>query len=155
MTSLVLILTNRSLGFLSPLCLSLFPCPDPAPDKTIFLCQMGRNGKRKMSYHKQSDPYADFKMPPRDALHENPEAYVGQTTTHTTEESRQEQHEITKEQPEKLKDQEVLNRQRTKARRACFYCKEEGHYIRQCPLKRIHRGMKKTSKQANRDINKN
>ena len=102
---------------------------------------MGRIGKRKMSYHKQSDPYANYKMPP---LHKNPEAYVGQTTVQTNEEPRQEQHEMTKEQPEMPEDQEAPNRQRTKARRACFYSKEEGHYIRQCPLKHIHRDMKKT-----------
>ena len=107
---------------------------------------MGRIGKRKMRYHKQSDPYADFKMPPRDALHENSEAHVRQTRQQCRQLKSHVKSNITEEQPKMSKDQEVLNRQRTKAKRACFYCKEEGHYIRQCPLKRIHRDLKKTSK---------
>jgi hypothetical protein len=40
-----------------------------------------------------------------------------------------------------------LTRREVKARGACFYCKEEGHFIHQCPKKRLDRLRKKASKQ--------
>jgi hypothetical protein len=36
-----------------------------------------------------------------------------------------------------------LSRQDTKARKACFYCKEEGNLIIQCPKKHLDQTKKK------------
>ena len=43
--------------------------------------------------------------------------------------------------------QAKLTRKELKARGACFYCKSEGHVIRQCPKTRLERLKKKTVKQ--------
>jgi hypothetical protein len=39
-----------------------------------------------------------------------------------------------------------LTRKELKARGACYYCKNEGHIIRECPKKRLDRLEKKAAK---------
>jgi hypothetical protein len=39
-----------------------------------------------------------------------------------------------------------LTRKELKARGACYYCKNEGHIIRECPKKRLDRLEKKVAK---------
>jgi hypothetical protein len=65
-----------------------------------------------------------------------------------TEESSQAQlYEIqTPHQPSPTNDQAKLTRKELKARRSCFYCKNEGHLIRECPKKRLDRLEKKAAK---------
>jgi hypothetical protein len=50
-------------------------------------------------------------------------------------------------QPSSFVDQAKLTRKELKARGACYYCKNEGHIIRQCPKKHLDRLEKKTAKQ--------
>ena len=66
-----------------------------------------------------------------------------------TEESSQAQLSNTQvlHQPPQVLEPPKLTRQEVKAKRACYYCKEEGHLIRSCPKKRLHRLEKKTLKQ--------
>jgi hypothetical protein len=45
-----------------------------------------------------------------------------------------------------LVGQEKLTRKKLKARGACYYCKNEGHLIRECPKKRLDRIKKKAAK---------
>jgi hypothetical protein len=54
----------------------------------------------------------------------------------------------TTNQPSYAGNQIKLTRKEVKARGACFYCKLEGHFIRQCPKKRLDRLGKKASKQT-------
>jgi hypothetical protein len=65
-----------------------------------------------------------------------------------TEESCQAQlHEIqTPDQPSSPVGQAKLTRKELKARGACYYCKNEGHLIRECPKKRLDRLEKKAAK---------
>jgi hypothetical protein len=49
--------------------------------------------------------------------------------------------------PSSAGNQAKLTRREVKVRGACFYCKEEGHFICQCPKKRLDRLMKKAFKQ--------
>jgi hypothetical protein len=51
------------------------------------------------------------------------------------------------DQPSSDGNQAKLTRREVKARGACFYCKEEGHFICQCPKKRLDRLAKKAFKQ--------
>ena len=44
-------------------------------------------------------------------------------------------------------NQTKLTHREVKVRGACFYCKEEGHFICQCPKKRLDRLAKKAFKQ--------
>jgi hypothetical protein len=59
----------------------------------------------------------------------------------------------TTDQPSSAGNQAKLTRREVKARGACFYCKEEGHFIRQWPKKHIDRLEKKASKQNSTDDN--
>jgi hypothetical protein len=43
--------------------------------------------------------------------------------------------------------QAMSNRRSIKAKGACFYCKQEGHFIRQCPNKCLHQVKRKAMKQ--------
>jgi hypothetical protein len=65
-----------------------------------------------------------------------------------TEESSQTQlYEIqTPDQPSPPVGQAKLTRKELKARGACYYCKNEGHLIRECPKKRLDRIKKKAAK---------
>jgi hypothetical protein len=65
-----------------------------------------------------------------------------------TEESIQAQlHEIqTPNEPSPPVGQAKLTRKELKARGACYYCKNEGHLIRECPKKRLDRLEKKAAK---------
>jgi hypothetical protein len=48
-------------------------------------------------------------------------------------------------QPPSAGNQAKLTHQEVKARGACFYYKEEGHFIRQCPKKHLDQLKKKAS----------
>jgi hypothetical protein len=50
-------------------------------------------------------------------------------------------------------NQAKLTRREVKIRGACFYCKEEGHFICQCPKKRLDRLAKKAFKQNSTNDN--
>jgi hypothetical protein len=77
-----------------------------------------------------------------------PQAKVTKHTDSQTEESSQTQlHEIqTPNQPSPRVGQTKLTRKELKARGACYYCKNEGHLIRECPKKRLDRIKKKAAK---------
>ena len=66
-----------------------------------------------------------------------------------TEESSQAQLSSTQvlHQPPQGLEPQTLTRRDVKAKGACYYCKEEGHLIRSCPKKRLHRLEKKILKQ--------
>jgi hypothetical protein len=51
------------------------------------------------------------------------------------------------DQPSSASNQAKLTRREVKARGAYFYCKEEGHFICQCPKKRLDQLAKKAFKQ--------
>jgi hypothetical protein len=51
------------------------------------------------------------------------------------------------DQPSSAGNQAKLTRREVKVRGVCFYCKEEGHFIYQCPKKRLDRLAKKAFKQ--------
>jgi hypothetical protein len=51
------------------------------------------------------------------------------------------------DQPSFASNQAKLIHREVKIRGACFYCKEEGHFICQCPKKRLDRLTKKAFKQ--------
>jgi hypothetical protein len=51
------------------------------------------------------------------------------------------------DQPSSAGNQAKLTRREVTVRGACFYCKEEGHFICQCPKKRLDRLAKKAFKQ--------
>jgi hypothetical protein len=51
------------------------------------------------------------------------------------------------DQPSSAGNQGKLTRREVKVRGACFYCKEEGHFICQCPKKHLDRLAKKAFKQ--------
>ena len=53
----------------------------------------------------------------------------------------------TPNQPLSTVSQVKLTREDLKARGACYYCKNEGHIIRQCPKKHLDRLKKKVMKQ--------
>jgi hypothetical protein len=68
--------------------------------------------------------------------------------TQTEESSQAQLHEIqTPNQPSPPVDQAKLTHKELKARGACYYCKNEGHLIRECPKKRLDRLEKKAVKQ--------
>jgi hypothetical protein len=68
--------------------------------------------------------------------------------TQTEESSQAQLYEIqTPNQPSPPVGQAKLTRKELKARGACYYCKNEGHLIRQCRNKRLYRLEKKTAKQ--------
>jgi YD repeat-containing protein len=58
----------------------------------------------------------------------------------------------TPNQPSSSVGQAKLTRKELKARGACYYCKNEGHNIRECPKKRLDRLKKKAAKH---DLNNN
>jgi hypothetical protein len=67
--------------------------------------------------------------------------------TQTEESSQTQLHEIqTPNQPSPRVGQTKLTRKELKARGACYYCKNEGHLIRECPKKRLDRLEKKAAK---------
>jgi hypothetical protein len=67
--------------------------------------------------------------------------------TQTEESSQAQLHEIqTPNQPSPPVGQAKLTRKELKARGACYYCKNEGHLIRECPKKRLDRIKKKAAK---------
>jgi hypothetical protein len=73
--------------------------------------------------------------------------------TQTEESSQTQLHEIqTPSQPSFPVGQAKLTRKELKARGACYYCKNEGHIIRECPKKRLDRLEKKAAKH---DLNNN
>jgi Zinc knuckle len=57
------------------------------------------------------------------------------------------------QQPSPVEDPTTLTRKEVKARKACYYCKEDGHFIRQCPKKKLHRQERKALKQPPVGIN--
>jgi hypothetical protein len=68
--------------------------------------------------------------------------------TQTEGSSQAQLHEIqTPNQPSPPIGQAKLTRKELKARGACYYCKNEGHLIRECPKKRLDRLEKKAAKQ--------
>jgi hypothetical protein len=67
--------------------------------------------------------------------------------TQTEESSQAQLYEIqTPGQPSPPVSQAKLTRKELKARGACYYCKNEGHLIRECPKKRLDRLEKKAAK---------
>jgi hypothetical protein len=67
--------------------------------------------------------------------------------TQTEESSQTQLYEIqTPSQPSPPVGQAKLTRKELKARGACYYCKNEGHIIRECPKKRLDRLEKKAVK---------
>jgi hypothetical protein len=67
--------------------------------------------------------------------------------TQTEESSQTQLYEIqTSGQPSPPVGQAKLTRKELKARGACYYCKNEGHLIRECPKKRLDRIKKKAAK---------
>jgi hypothetical protein len=67
--------------------------------------------------------------------------------TQTEESSQAQLYEIqTHNQPSPPVGQAKLTRKELKARGACYYCKNEGHIIRECPKKRLDRIKKKAAK---------
>jgi hypothetical protein len=67
--------------------------------------------------------------------------------TQTEESSQAQLYEIqTPNQPSPPVGQAKLTRKELKARGACYYCKNEGHLIRECPKKRLDRLEKKAAK---------
>jgi hypothetical protein len=67
--------------------------------------------------------------------------------TQTEESSQAQLHEIqTPNHPSPPFGQAKLTRKELKARGACYYCKNEGHLIRECPKKRLDRLEKKAAK---------
>jgi hypothetical protein len=67
--------------------------------------------------------------------------------TQTEESSQTQLYEIqTPNQPSSPIGQAKLTRKELKARGACYYCKNEGHIIRECPKKRLDRLKKKAAK---------
>jgi hypothetical protein len=83
-----------------------------------------------------------------------PQAKATKHTDTQTEESSQAQlYEIqTPSQPSPPVGQTKLTRKELKARDACYYCKNEGHLIRECPKKRLDRIKKKV---AEHDLSNN
>jgi hypothetical protein len=68
--------------------------------------------------------------------------------TQTEESSQAQLYEIqTPNHPSSPVGQAKLTRKELKARGACYYCKNEGHLIRECPKKRLDQLKKKTVKQ--------
>ena len=68
--------------------------------------------------------------------------------TQTEESSQAQLYEIqTPDQPSAPVGQAKLTRKELKARGACYYCKNEGHLIHECPKKRLDRLEKKAAKQ--------
>jgi hypothetical protein len=57
------------------------------------------------------------------------------------------------DQPSSAGNQAKLTRREVKVRGACIYYKKEGHFIRQCPKKRLDQLEKKASKQNSTDDN--
>jgi hypothetical protein len=73
--------------------------------------------------------------------------------TQTEESSQAQLYKIqTPSQPSPPVGQAKLTRKELKARGACYYCKNEGHIIRECPKKRLDRLEKKAAK---RDLSDN
>jgi hypothetical protein len=67
--------------------------------------------------------------------------------TQTKESSQAQLHEIqTPNQPSPPVGQAKLTRKELKARGACYYCKNKGHFIRECPKKCLDRLEKKAAK---------
>jgi hypothetical protein len=67
--------------------------------------------------------------------------------TQTGKSSQTQLYEIqTPNQPPFLVSQAKLTHKELKARGACYYCKNEGHIIRECPKKRLDRLEKKAAK---------
>jgi hypothetical protein len=67
--------------------------------------------------------------------------------TQTEESSQAQLYEIhTPRQPSPPIGQAKLTRKELKARGACYYCKNEGHLIRECPKKRLDQLKKKAAK---------
>jgi hypothetical protein len=67
--------------------------------------------------------------------------------TQTEESSQAQLYEIqTPNQPSPPAGQAKLSRKELKARSACYYCKNEGHLIGECPKKRLDRIKKKAAK---------
>jgi hypothetical protein len=68
-------------------------------------------------------------------------------STQTKESSQTQLYEIqTPKHPSSPVGQAKLTRKELKARVACYYCKNEGHIIRECPKKRLDRLEKKAAK---------
>ena len=73
--------------------------------------------------------------------------------TQTEESSQTQLYEIqTPSQPSPPVGQAKLTRKELKARGACYYCKNEGHLICECPKKRLDQVEKKAAKH---DLNNN
>jgi hypothetical protein len=67
--------------------------------------------------------------------------------TQTEESSQAQLYEIqTSSQPSPHVGQAKLTRKELKERGACYYCKNEGHIIRECPKKRLNQLNKKAAK---------
>ena len=76
-----------------------------------------------------------------------PQPQAKATDSQTEESSQAQLHEIqTPSQPSFPVGQAKLTRKELKARGACYYCKNEGHLIRDCPKKRLDRLEKKAAK---------
>jgi hypothetical protein len=58
-------------------------------------------------------------------------------------------------QPPSIEDQAKSTRRSTKAKGACYFCKDDGHLISQCPKKRLHRKQKKAPSEDPIDNNLN
>jgi hypothetical protein len=67
--------------------------------------------------------------------------------TQTEESSQTQLYEIqTPGQPSPLVGQAKLTRKELKTRGSCYYCKNEGHIVHECPKKRLDRKKKNTAK---------
>jgi hypothetical protein len=76
-----------------------------------------------------------------------PQPQAKATDSQTEESSQAQLYKIqTPNQPSPPVGQAKLTRKELKARGACYYCKNEGHLIRDCPKKRLDRIKKKAAK---------
>jgi hypothetical protein len=96
---------------------------------------VNNNKNRKMFRYMISPPQPQAKAPKH-------------MDTQTEESSQAQPYKIqTPNQPPSIVNQAKLTRKELKARGACYYCKNEGHIIRQCPKTRLDWLEKKTTEQ--------
>ena len=121
-----------------------------ANDNTPTLTTMnGKNESPRYSMNGMKNNKRNRKMFGYMISSPQPQAKATKHMDTQTEESSQAQlHEIqTPNQPSPPVGQAKLTRKELKARGACYYCKNEGHIIRECPKKRLDQLKKNMVKQ--------